>query len=132
LSKAQALPNATVFIHRSNKTRIETMVSQYFIYIIFRFLYIDPIKQGLKLYIHQCCCWIQSQVFIHRSNKTRIETENRKNRPRVNSKFLYIDPIKQGLKLFFCKVKRFFFTWFLYIDPIKQGLKLPHNYIQQR
>jgi len=40
------------------------------------FLYIDPIKQGLK---HNISCSevnIPERVFIHRSNKTRIETHN--------------------------------------------------------
>jgi len=37
-----------VFIHRSNKTRIETCSQQYLIFFHSEFLYIDPIKQGLK------------------------------------------------------------------------------------
>jgi len=40
-----------VFIHRSNKTRIETKTGDFSKYGIEGFLYIDPIKQGLKLTI---------------------------------------------------------------------------------
>jgi len=38
----------TVFIHRSNKTRIETLLAVQCLFFLFLFLYIDPIKQGLK------------------------------------------------------------------------------------
>ena len=37
-----------VFIHRSIKTRIETIDSGYPIVNANEFLYIDPLKQGLK------------------------------------------------------------------------------------
>ena len=39
------------------------------------FLYIDPIKQGLKLRVLRSFANLDS-VFIHRSNKTRIETRD--------------------------------------------------------
>ena len=46
-------------------------------FVRFRFLYIDPLKQGLKhtiiLFLHE----VQYLVFIHRSIKTRIETSPR-------------------------------------------------------
>ena len=62
------------------------------------FLYIDPLKQGLK------------------------PTEGEKRWLKFNM-FLYIDPLKQGLKL----IKHFkpplATSLFLYIDPLKQGLK---------
>ncbi len=88
----------------------------------FRFLYIDPLKQGLKR---------ELKVFLN----TRIKP------------FLYIDPLKQGLKpdamsygLIRCTVfihrsiktrietiivhlGKCCFNLFLYIDPLKQGLK---------
>ncbi len=38
------------------------------------FLYIDPIKQGLKREYPQELIEKYKDVFIHRSNKTRIET----------------------------------------------------------
>jgi len=61
------------------------------------FLYIDPLKQGLKpknvLYMH--ICYI---VFIHRSIKTRIETGHSDGKSPFGFLFLYIDPLKQGLK----------------------------------
>ncbi len=63
----------TVFIHRSNKTRIETRSKKQAQKRLAQFLYIDPIKQGLKL------------NKISKLEQNEIE-------------FLYIDPIKQGLK----------------------------------
>ncbi len=64
----------SVFIHRSIKTRIETVINMLFSYVRFQFLYIDPLKQGLKHLI--LCLGISSNiVFIHRSIKTRIETK---------------------------------------------------------
>jgi len=87
------------------------------------FLYIDPIKQGLKQEISSDIDLSKLIVFIHRSNKTRIETPidafhifhkpavfiHRSNKTRIETflsffffslsfLFLYIDPIKQGLK----------------------------------
>jgi len=61
------------------------------------FLYIDPLKQGLKPLPEFRKAMIDT-VFIHRSIKTRIET-----------------------LLYFCLYKNIFL--FLYIDPLKQGLK---------
>jgi len=63
------------------------------------FLYIDPLKQGLKL---------------SRVNSGTLPSYL----------FLYIDPLKQGLKhiiKFSYYSKRY--SRFLYIDPLKQGLK---------
>ena len=40
--------NAIVFIHRSIKTRIETGKIVMMALLLRRFLYIDPLKQGLK------------------------------------------------------------------------------------
>ena len=65
-----------VFIHRSIKTRIETMKSCLQLYSRSPFLYIDPLKQGLKRIIDRKIKYFRDTVFIHRSIKTRIETEN--------------------------------------------------------
>ena len=62
-----------VFIHRSIKTRIETRIGINPLPSLRKFLYIDPLKQGLKL----------SAIL---------------NEPDVIPQFLYIDPLKQGLK----------------------------------
>jgi len=64
---------ARVFIHRSNKTRIETNLMEILNLIMQVFLYIDPIKQGLKRWNIKINKYFIF-VFIHRSNKTRIET----------------------------------------------------------
>jgi len=61
------------------------------------FLYIDPIKQGLKLVFNRFI-FSHIGVFIHRSNKTRIETAFLSASMVSMPVFLYIDPIKQGLK----------------------------------
>ena len=68
-----------VFIHRSIKTRIETLDPIDGIACLVMFLYIDPLKQGLK----------------QGSAKTS----------QIRRKFLYIDPLKQGLKLRIIRVK---------------------------
>ena len=61
------------------------------------FLYIDPLKQGLKpRYNVSLSCF--SPVFIHRSIKTRIETKPTVEFLPPPVRFLYIDPLKQGLK----------------------------------
>ena len=62
-----------VFIHRSIKTRIETPDPTGGSRKTSSFLYIDPLKQGLK-----------PGLFSKRDRK--------------GNKFLYIDPLKQGLK----------------------------------
>ena len=63
-----------------------------------RFLYIVPLKQGLKLSrsfpIRLCM-----KVFIHSSIKTRIETDQIMRASETALQFLYIVPLKQGLKL---------------------------------
>ncbi len=61
------------------------------------FLYIDPIKQGLKRGLEDWTKQVDT-VFIHRSNKTRIETSDDFYDKMAENWFLYIDPIKQGLK----------------------------------
>jgi len=86
------------------------------------FLYIDPLKQGLKLSPLNLR-GINGFVFIHRSIKTRIETPNQKKGNCILSRFLYIDPLKQGLKLPQLKLSIISTLLFLYIDPLKQGLK---------
>jgi len=63
------------------------------------FLYIDPLKQGLK-HFGDTAYSLNFGVFIHRSIKTRIETKENKMNKTKFSKFLYIDPLKQGLKQF--------------------------------
>ncbi len=62
------------------------------------FLYIDPLKQGLKQEKDNYNNYIRI-VFIHRSIKTRIETERDPSQRYSTGLFLYIDPLKQGLKL---------------------------------
>ncbi len=87
-----------VFIHRSIKTRIETTKEIKLVALANMFLYIDPLKQGLKLSV-------SSYIYIN------LE------------KFLYIDPLKQGLKHTSYGLDTFNIIKFLYIDPLKQGLK---------
>ena len=62
------------------------------------FLYIDPLKQGLKLKNNIC-------------------------RSSLPIMFLYIDPLKQGLKHNLIPDNIYPMIVFLYIDPLKQGLK---------
>ena len=62
------------------------------------FLYIDPLKQGLKQ-ISPYRIVRSGSVFIHRSIKTRIETRAIDQKSYKSAWFLYIDPLKQGLKL---------------------------------
>jgi len=87
-----------------------------------KFLYIDPLKQGLKPEKEKKE-YETLKVFIHRSIKTRIETSKQIFINSICLWFLYIDPLKQGLKL----IKHFkpplATSLFLYIDPLKQGLK---------
>ena len=64
------------------------------------FLYIDPLKQGLKRLIPQINSLFHF-VFIHRSIKTRIETFCSEGFGTTHILFLYIDPLKQGLKRFY-------------------------------
>ncbi len=63
------------------------------------FLYIDPLKQGLKLKDIKPWYKLIKGVFIHRSIKTRIETNIQDAWEVLKARFLYIDPLKQGLKL---------------------------------
>ena len=63
-----------VFIHRSIKTRIETRIQDIRRKPNGEFLYIDPLKQGLKLLGKVKDSFYPNIVFIHRSIKTRIET----------------------------------------------------------
>jgi len=86
------------------------------------FLYIDPIKQGLKLQAIKKDCQ-KVQVFIHRSIKTRIETLLPWAIYKQKEVFLYIDPLKQGLKPRYGLKGFLVLFMFLYIDPLKQGLK---------
>ena len=65
--------NKTVFIHRSIKTRIETGQIDKTEAGRKWFLYIDPLKQGLKRATGDSILR-RILVFIHRSIKTRIET----------------------------------------------------------
>jgi len=111
-----------VFIHRSIKTRIETQFYLSMKITANQFLYIDPLKQGLKPAI-QDFSPISRNVFIHRSIKTRIETCPPNDTNHQTLLFLYIDPLKQGLK-HFTTTQNCFLNEFLYIDPLKQGLKL--------
>jgi len=51
------------------------------------FLYIDPIKQGLKRDLVKQKGIASNCVFIHRSNKTRIETRKSAFRLEINDGF---------------------------------------------
>ena len=86
------------------------------------FLYIDPLKQGLK-HKGDNAVIIFIIVFIHRSIKTRIETIFQSVGHFIILLFLYIDPLKQGLKLGENSQRTPRKVMFLYIDPLKQGLK---------
>ena len=86
-----------VFIHRSIKTRIETRKLSLCTRKSASFLYIDPLKQGLKPSVMGVKS-VAEQVFIHRSIKTRIETCELTSDINIQDGFLYIDPLKQGLK----------------------------------
>jgi len=94
---ALLISGCDVFIHRSIKTRIETRIHDGEHHNGERFLYIDPLKQGLK----------------HNGNRAHSQS----------ILFLYIDPLKQGLKLAVHWAENET-QMFLYIDPLKQGLKL--------
>ena len=87
-----------------------------------KFLYIVPLKQGLKLII-ATVAMIETKVFIHSSIKTRIETILSTWALFLSSLFLYIVPLKQGLKRMAVLSSRVYKV-FLYIVPLKQGLKL--------
>jgi len=63
-----------VFIHSSIKTRIETYKCRERLIIHSKFLYIVPLKQGLKQEGLYNPYSRPNRVFIHRSIKTRIET----------------------------------------------------------
>jgi len=63
------------------------------------FLYIVPLKQGLKQKRISVRLHKNVKVFIHSSIKTRIETYAREIIQIITGKFLYIVPLKQGLKL---------------------------------
>jgi len=78
-----------VFIHRSIKTRIETI--GWFILSTewVRFLYIDPLKQGLKHLSSGLCSEALPHVFIHRSIKTRIETPEKYSYTSRNRVFIH-------------------------------------------
>ena len=62
------------------------------------FLYIVPLKQGLK-HNRGVCYRFPIPVFIHSSIKTRIETLKNYKEIEDGEVFLYIVPLKQGLKL---------------------------------
>ena len=62
------------------------------------FLYIVPLKQGLKRILRRNNGNNKS-VFIHSSIKTRIETDLEEYSQNNETEFLYIVPLKQGLKL---------------------------------
>ncbi len=64
-----------VFIHSSIKTRIETFCNGREKRFRTEFLYIVPLKQGLKL-PKRSTKSPYFRVFIHSSIKTRIETRN--------------------------------------------------------
>ena len=61
------------------------------------FLYIVPLKQGLKLK-KNIFIFPANFVFIHSSIKTRIETALFPQNIPLSGQFLYIVPLKQGLK----------------------------------
>ncbi len=87
-----------VFIHRSIKTRIETLF-QWFISREYNHVFIHrSIKTRIEtLHLVQYFRY-PLNVFIHRSIKTRIETQYFSGMRKIGIMFLYIDPLKQGLK----------------------------------
>ena len=87
------------------------------------FLYIVPLKQGLKQIISTIINYFPVIVFIHSSIKTRIETNMAKLKALNTSSFLYIVPLKQGLKQMNKQELNEYKKKFLYIVPLKQGLK---------
>ena len=113
---------AKVFIHSSIKTRIETASVCVPAHTANEFLYIVPLKQGLKrrfpafqarprdVFIHSSIktrietvimrkhAYLVASVFIHSSIKTRIETTLAIMVFSIVETFLYIVPLKQGLK----------------------------------
>ena len=66
-------------------------------YGLAKFLYIVPLKQGLKQRQDNIET-PKNKVFIHSSIKTRIETKLDKHSYPTSFLFLYIVPLKQGLK----------------------------------
>jgi len=66
--------------------------------IKWKFLYIVPLKQGLKQKYKKEGSY-GKEVFIHSSIKTRIETRRVHSHYFRREAFLYIVPLKQGLKL---------------------------------
>ena len=118
-----------------------------FAFGIKKFLYIDPLKQGLKL--HFLLIWFNIEiVFIHRSIKTRIETPlfafftsrpdrvfiHRSIKTRIETIFRQCLKISNYRVFIHRSIKTRIetskncnrlckFNLFLYIDPLKQGLK---------
>ena len=93
----EILDKIRVFIHSSIKTRIETSSSSFFFNTSALFLYIVPLKQGLKRF-GLVVLGLDTTVFIHSSIKTRIETPRHGLISYHPPGFLYIVPLKQGLK----------------------------------
>ena len=146
--------SVNVFIHSSIKTRIETSSPRLRTYVPPLFLYIVPLKQGLKLFgklfhFHAVPVFIHSSiktrietfpilsvlvcepvVFIHSSIKTRIETGANKMANIRVKEFLYIVPLKQGLKLHSFQINSWFCCVFIHssiktrIETSRQGLCL--------
>ena len=79
---------AFVFIHSSIKTRIETQQIHQCGLTRSVFLYIVPLKQGLK-HIPVESEIMDIPVFIHSSIKTRIETEPENAEPIIGSRGFY-------------------------------------------
>ncbi len=75
-----------VFIHSSIKTRIETLQFLSVLYSGTSFLYIVPLKQGLKLNFRHMSI-LGRDVFIHSSIKTRIETAGSRNSICIGERF---------------------------------------------
>ena len=94
--------------------------------LLIEFLYIDPLKQGLKL-VDAIGARNKENVFIHRSIKTRIETENQSITIRLHNVFIHRSiktRIETPKQIHHNKILK----QFLYIDPLKQGLKQCKSY----
>ena len=120
-----------VFIHSSIKTRIETEIYPFRKIVSALFLYIVPLKQGLKpLYgVAELSLWIRFLYIVPLKQGLKHACPDMTGIAR--KRFLYIVPLKQGLKRNYRWSNLQTDERFLYIVPLKQGLK-PTAYLQSR
>jgi len=94
------------------------------------FLYIVPLKQGLKREFIPQFHFFQCRFLYIVPLKQGLKPKKNKRSKQNETKFLYIVPLKQGLKLLFFPKIFLSQVMFLYIVPLKQGLK-PFSRIQR-